>query len=271
MVGRRSRRSDDRRLMGNHQRCWLWGRHAVLESLRSSRWHPLLIRHTPALLPESAIAEVLRLCERWQIPLEQAEATHLERQCGRTDHQGLIAQMPEYPYLRAQDLIALCHESPEPCVLLLDRIQDPHNLGAILRSAEVLGIEGVFVPEREQSEINAQVVRSSAGAVHHLPIARVPSLTEVCRELQQHGFRLAAASEKSSQTVCQTNLRGPLGLMIGNEGQGPARELLELADLQLRIPQAGQISSLNAAVAAGIFCYEALRQRQSPLSPGPSP
>lgn len=253
--GKRSRSSS---LMGNHQKCWLWGRHALLELLRADQWHPLEIG-VARDFPETELNEIRRWAERRRCPVEMWSDDELEQRCRAPDHQGLIARMPEFPYRDPQAVIASLPQNGW-CVLL-DGIQDPFNFGAILRSAEVLGAAAAFVGTAGQSPVNSQVVRSSAGAVLHLPLARAATLGEVARSLQARGMRLYGASEKGTLAPRECDLNGSVGLVIGNEGRGISAEMLGLCNLLLTIPQAGRVGSLNAAVAAGILCYEVARQR----------
>lgn len=255
--GKRSRKTS---LMGNHQRCWLWGRHSVIELLRADRWHPIELGMS-ADLPTNVAREVRAWAGRHNCPVESWTADEIEDRCRASDHQGLIARMPEFPYHSVEELLPTLPASGW-CVLL-DGIQDPFNFGAILRSAEVLGASAAFVGGDQQCGVTAQVVRSSAGAVLHLPLARGESLNQIAKSLKSRGFQLCGASEKATQTPSEVDFRQPTCLLIGNEGRGISPELLALCDQTVAIPQAGKVGSLNAAVAAGILCYEIGRQRCS--------
>ncbi len=261
LVGRRRTKRRNTGFAGNHQRCWLWGRHAVLETLRGGRWLPNQIRIASELLSGTQIREVTELAAVHAVPCVEVVSGDLDQLCGRHEHQGLMARMPEFPLADVADTLQQLSTQPAAFVLILDRIQDPFNFGAILRSAEILGAAAVFVADREQATVNSHVVRSSAGAVNHLPIAQTESLPELLRSLQQLEFKVAGASEKANTAPAEVDLTGKLALLIGNEGSGPEPELLEKCDLLLSIPQVGQVASLNAAVAAGILCYEVARQR----------
>ena len=245
--------------MGNHQKCWLWGRHSVLELLRADRWTPLEIGLGPGL-PTAVISEVQKWAQRHHCPLESWSDAEIEDRCRASDHQGLIARMPEFPY-RGVDELLQSWPANAWCILL-DGIQDPFNFGAILRSAEVLGAHAAFVGGEQQCGVTAQVVRSSAGAVLHLPLARGDSALAVARSLKSRDFQLCGASEKATQSPSEVDFRRPTCLVIGNEGRGISPELLAQCDQTVAIPQSGQVGSLNAAVAAGILCYEIGRQRR---------
>jgi len=246
--------------MGNHQKCWLWGRNVVLETLRAAVWKPYELLHA-ADLAAAVLDEVRRLASERNIPLQVATDRQFRDQIRAEDHQGLAARMPPFPYRDGFDVLRTLAALPAPFVLLLDGIQDPFNYGAILRSAEIFGVDAVFVGSTRQAEVTAQVVRSSAGAVNHLALARVDSLAGLAEELRSRRIAVWAASEKGTKTPWEIGLAGPAALVIGNEGTGVSAELLERCDGSLTIPQAGRTNSLNAAVAAGILCYEICRQR----------
>ncbi len=252
--GKRSRKLP---LMGNHQKCWLWGRHSVVELLRADRWHPIEIG-MGADLPIAIIREVRAWAQRHNCLVESWTTDEIEDRCRASDHQGLIARMPEFPYHSVEELVATLPLTGW-CVLL-DGIQDPFNFGAILRSAEVLGASAAFIGGDQQCGVTAQVVRSSSGAVLHLSLARGDSLSQIAKSLQTRGFQLCGASEKATQAPSKVNFRQPTCLLIGNEGRGISAELLALCDQTVAIPQSGKVGSLNAAVAAGILCYEIGRQ-----------
>lgn len=263
MVGRNRRTkkaSAKAPLMGNHQKCWLWGRHSVMELLRTDRWQPLELGISHSL-PESLSQEVKQWAADHHCPLEVWSDPEIEARCRASDHQGLIARMPEFPYLTVDE--ALRTMPGGAWCTLLDGVQDPFNFGAILRSAEVLGASAAFVGDEQQCSVTAQVVRSSVGAVLHLPLARGADVCEIGRSLKAKGYQLCAASEKATRAPSDVDLRRPTCLVIGNEGRGISAPLLGICDQMIAIPQVGQVGSLNAAVAAGILFYEAGRQRRN--------
>lgn len=242
------------KLIGNHQRCWLWGRHAVLETVQAGKWLPVEVyvsrdEATSACIPfEDAGVRVVR---------ESSE--ELTKLCGKSEHQGWVAKMPEYPYSTLEELLS--NLSPSSFLILLDAVQDPFNFGSILRSAEVFGADGVIVSEEHQAKVSIHVARSSVGAVNWLPIAEVDDLIAAADQLHHAGLKLVAATEKGTQAPSEYAFDQPTVLIIGNEGAGVRDELMEQVDAQVAIPQSGHIQSLNAAVAAGILCYEVQRQR----------
>ena len=258
MVQQPRRKRKKQPLLGSHQRCWLWGRHTVLETLRAGKW-PVLELRLADRLPPAALAEARTLAAELNVPAFVESGDGLTRRCRTAEHQGYAAKMPPYPYDAPEEILR--HASSRPLLVVLDSIQDPHNFGAILRSAEVLGLDGVLTGEQGQVEVTSLVARSSAGAVNHLRIARETDLGGALRRLRERGLTLVAASEKAARPLFACDFRRPAAVVIGNEGFGIREELLQLCDEQVTIPQSGRIGSLNAAVSAGILFYEALRQR----------
>lgn len=256
---RHGRGKGKKRLLGSHQKCWLWGRNVVLETLSAGRWE-ILELYLVDTLEKGLLAEVQALARVRNVPVRIEPVEVLEKYCHTQEHQGLLARMAEYPYCGESELIGSL--SGPSLVMILDGIQDPYNFGAILRSAEIFGAQAVFIPLAGQVGVTSMVARSSAGAVNRLPIARVESLEETIGSLQDRGIIVVAASEKAETALGEHDFNKPVAIIVGNEGRGVSPGLLERCDRTLRIPQMGSIGSLNAAVAAGIFLYEAARQRQ---------
>ncbi|MBI1310342.1 23S rRNA (guanosine(2251)-2'-O)-methyltransferase RlmB [bacterium] len=261
MVGRKrrnSRRQNRQSLLGGHQKCWLWGRHVVMESLDAGRWLPLELVLSSELdddVRESVTDQAAKLV----IPVQTEPHSRLTQLSGARDHQGLLAKMPPFPYASVAD--SLAGASEPPFFLVLDAIQDPFNFGAICRVACVFGVDAVMIGSQSQVDVTSQVARSSAGAVNRLTICRVDDLADLARQLQSNGVRLAATSPHATSRLDNAPLDEPLAMIIGNEGAGVTNELAALCDLTVSIPQATNFDSLNAAVSTGIVCYEVLRQR----------
>lgn len=258
MVERYRRRKGQPKLLGNHQKCWLWGRNVVTETLRAARW-PVLELH----LSDSLLAEELSVAEHWSrsndIALTIEPNERLTNLCHSREHQGYLAKMAAFPYDRVVDVLAVAQATP--LFAILDGLQDPHNFGAVIRSAHVLGVDALFVPTRGQVEVTAQVARSSAGAVNHLRIAQADDLVTLVSELRSRGVRVIGTSQNAARRVFESDLTSGVAIVIGNEGSGIRDELLSACDELVTIPQFGAIESLNAAVSAGILFYEAQRQR----------
>lgn len=258
MVSRARRKKGRGQLLGNHQRCWLWGRNVVLETLRAGRW-PILELHLAETLPAAEQEVAVPLAGAAGVPVEFASAKSLQQRCRSGDHQGYVAKMAPFPYDEWQPLLE--RSSAAPLHVVLCGIQDPFNFGAILRAAEVLGVDGVFVGASGQAEVNSLVARSSAGAINHIALGRAVDLRDVVKAMQSRGVVVIAATEMAETPCWDCDLARPATLLLGNEGSGIPAELLQLCDERVTIPQSGQVGSLNAAVAAGVLFAEARRQR----------
>jgi 23S rRNA (guanosine2251-2'-O)-methyltransferase len=270
----RNRRSNSG-LAGNHQRSWLWGRHAVLETLKAGRW-PIVELFVDANQPQTELAEVERLAEPLDIEMELADSDRLTQLSQTYEHQGFLARMGEFPCEDSESMMQAARTATQhvasnsaasasarlpPLFVVCDRIQDAHNFGAILRSCDAMKLDGIVIGERYQSSITPHVARSSAGAVNHQRIFRVPLLTEAVAMLKQAQFQIIAATEKSATTLWDADLSRPTVVLIGSETSGIASELLAHCDTHVAIPMLGGVNSLNAAVAAGIVLYECRRQQ----------
>lgn len=258
MVERYRRNQGRRKLLGNHQKCWIWGRNVVTETLDAGRWEIVELRLSESL-PPAELAQLRDTAERRDIPLFVESHEALRKRCHSAEHQGLLAKMTEFPYAEAEAVLA--DRPVAPFYVILDGIQDPYNFGAIVRSAEVLGAVGVFIAREQQVGVTSLVARTSAGAVNHVPIARVDDLPALARRMLDLGQTLIAATEAAGTPLFDCDFRGPAAIVIGNEGRGIRDELLKLCTAHVSIPQTGRVGSLNAAVAASILFYEAARQR----------
>jgi len=248
------------RKLGNHNRSWIWGRHVVLETLRVGAWTPLVVQVSPRCAHDVA-AEVRARCQQQQIECHAETDAALSKTCRAEDHQGLAAHMPEFPYADFDPL--LINTATRPSWLVLDGIQDSFNFGAMVRTAVELGLQALMIGTVEQSGVNSQVARSSAGGVNHVPIVQVATLAEGVRRLKDCQVQLVAASEKAQRLVQDVDLTLPTAIVIGNEGRGISEAVWSQCDTHVRIPTTGKLGSLNAAVAAAIMGYELVRQRRS--------
>jgi 23S rRNA (guanosine2251-2'-O)-methyltransferase len=244
----------------NHNRAWIWGRHVVGETLRAGRW-PILELVLSDKLDAPAREEFRRLAQHTNVSVTESDDERLTKLCHAADHQGCAARMGEYPYLSGGAFLDLLTAHSK--IVVLDRIQDPFNFGAMIRSVECLGLDGILIGAVEQAGINSQVARSSAGAVNHVPIGRVDDLPAIVSELTRKQWQIWGATERGAVPVEQAKFRAPLALIIGNEGTGIRSDLLSLCTATVQIPMAGRVGSLNAAVSAGILCYEVVRHRDS--------
>ena len=263
------RKNRHRQLQASHQKNWLTGRYAVLETLRSGRW-PVDQLSLADDMSQSEWLEIQQLAESAEVPFQQLSRDRLSELCGSRHHQGFLARMAEYPFLSVENLVKLAVdqagvEAPvaTPLIVICDRIQDTFNFGAILRCCDAVQVAGVVIGESEQAGVTPQVARSSAGAVNHVPIAVAANLVEAVQAVRSGGFSIAAASEKSKATAWDCDLSQQIALIVGSEAHGVCDELLELCTQHVRIPMLGQVSSLNVAVATGILLYEIRRQQPS--------
>ena len=259
MVGqRRKKQRSNKSLMSNHQKSWLRGRNVIVEALEAGRWLPNEMVLSEQLA-EELVRPIIDSASVLQVPFEVASHERLTQLCGARDHQGVIARMPPFPYF---DVETVMKQAANPALfLILDSLQDPFNFGAVCRSAGVFGVDGIFVAEAEQAEVNSQVARSSAGAINRLRIARAENLCETVDQLKASGVRTVATSPRAELRIDQLNGTVPLALVIGNEGEGVSDGLLKQYDELVTIPQATGFESLNAAVSTGIMLYEIHRQR----------
>jgi 23S rRNA (guanosine2251-2'-O)-methyltransferase len=254
MVGRRRKQ----KLLGNHQSSWVWGQNVVQELLKSDHWLPVEILVADDLDPEvtGPIGESAR---DLGISFELTTRDRITQLCKATDHQGMLAKMPAFPYLAVEELVDGL--TSDPLLILLDGIQDPFNFGAICRSAVVFGVDGIILGERNQVGVTSQVVRSAAGAINQLNIAKSSDLLGTVQQLNSNSVQTLATSLTADTELPYAKLCGALAIVIGNEGEGVRQSIAAECQSQVRIPQPGNFDSLNAAVATGVVLYEVTRQK----------
>lgn len=237
------------------------GRNAVLEAFRSGK--PIDKVFVLDGCQDGPVRTVVREAKKHDTILNFVGKDRLNQisQTGR--HQGVIAYAAAYDYATVDDMLALAEERGEdPFVVLLDNIEDPHNLGAIIRTANLAGAHGVIIPKRRAVGLTATVAKTSAGALNYTPVAKVTNLAKTMDDLKEKGLWFVCA-DMGGESMYRLNLTGPIGLVIGNEGEGVGRLVKEKCDFVASIPMKGQIDSLNASVAAGVLAYEIVRQRMS--------
>lgn len=240
---------------------YVWGRNPVLETLRSGRKVKRLLV-VEGQREASALTNIFQESSRRQIPVETVTRQRLDQLSQGAIHQGCLAIVEARSYAAIDDLLELAREKNEdPFLLILDAVQDVNNLGSLLRTAEAVGAHGVIIPQHHAAEINATVIKTSAGATEHLLIAQETNLTRTIEMLKKANIWVIGLVGETQTEYDQADLTGPLALVVGNEGKGISRLVREHCDLLIRLPMHGQINSLNAAVAGSIALYEALRQR----------
>ncbi len=235
------------------------GRNAVMEAFRSGK----TIDRVYVLkgCQDGPINSILREARKHDTLVNFVAKERLDQMSETGKHQGVIASAAAYAYAEVEDMLKLAEEKGEPPFLfLLDDIEDPHNLGAIIRTANLAGAHGVIIPKRRAVGLTATVARTSAGALNYTPVAKVTNLSATIEELKEKGLWFVCA-DMGGTTMYDMNLTGPIGLVIGNEGDGVSRLVKEKCDFVASIPMKGEIDSLNASVAAGVLAYEIVRQR----------
>lgn len=207
------------------------------------------------------IKQLLGQLRQREIPVQHVPVEKLNSITGK-NHQGVVAYLSAIPYCNITTLLPSVYEAGEdPLVLLLDGVSDVRNFGAIARSAECSGAHAIVIPTTGSARINADAIKTSAGALHRIPVCRHRDLSAVSRFLQESGLRLFAATERAEKTCFEADMQGPVGMILGSEERGISGELLRTADTEIRIPLKGNIASLNVSVAAGILLFEVVRQR----------
>lgn len=240
------------------------GRNAVMEALKGSRSvNKLMIANGST---EGSIKEIIAVAKEKGVNIQYCDRSKLDSIARGIRHQGVLAQVAPVQYAELEDILQVAKDRNEPpFIVLLDELEDPHNLGAILRTADAAGVHGVLIPKHRSCPLSATVAKTSAGAVEHVPVARVGNLVQTIKKLKQEGLWVAAA-DMDGKDYYDTDLTGPLLLIIGSEGQGVGRLVKEQCDFVVRIPMVGRINSLNASVAGSILMYEAMKQRRKALN-----
>ncbi len=251
----------------------IFGRHPVREALRG---------HVPVrrlwLLASRAdrgpLAELRRAAARLGVPVQLASRAELDRLSGGQNHQGVVAEVAPYRYSSLDEILAFAERRGEPpFVLVLDHLNDVHNFGALVRTAEAAGLHGVIIPARRSVAVTPAVYKTSAGAVVHMRVARVPNLGQALRHLAERGVWNVGLDPQGPHRYDRVDLRGPLSIVVGAEGKGLSRLVRRTCDLLVHLPVRGRVASLNASVAGAVLIYEALRQRAGGAeerAPGPA-
>lgn len=235
------------------------GRNPVLEAIKAGRSiDKILIKKGKY---EGSIIPVVKKAKEAGIIIQETERSKLDAVAEGGNHQGVIAYVSAYEYVSVADILNKAKEKGEaPFVIICDKITDPHNLGAIIRTANCVGAHGVIIPKRGSAGLNSAAVKTSAGAVEYTGVAKVTNISDTIEKLKKEGLWIAAA-DMDGQPMYEVDLKGALGIVIGSEGEGVSRLVKEKCDFIVSIPMRGEINSLNASVAAGVVMYEALRQR----------
>lgn len=239
---------------------YIVGRNAVREALRSGRTIQRLFITNDKV--QGSLQEIIGLAKDKGIELRRVDDKQLSKYADGVVHQGVVALAAPVKFADLGEVLQNWSSDKAPLLILLDGIEDPHNMGAIIRTAECCGATAVLIPKRHTAPINATVAKTSAGALESIPLVQVGNVAQTIEELKKQGFWVLAAHMEGQQTLYQADLTSPLVLVIGNEGKGLSRLTKERCDFLVTIPMYGRINSLNASVAAAILMYEAVRQRQ---------
>ena len=237
------------------------GRNAVLEAFRSGKTIDKLFVLDGC--QDGPVKSIIREAKKTDTIINFVDKERLDRLAGTGHHQGVVAQAAAYEYAEVEDILKAAKDKGEaPFIFILDEIEDPHNLGAIIRTANQAGAHGVIIPKRRAVGLTATVAKTSAGAINYTPVAKVTNISKTVEDLKKQGMWFVCA-DMDGTTMYDLNLTGPIGLVIGNEGSGVGRLVKEKCDFVASIPMKGDIDSLNASVAAGVLAYEIVRQRMT--------
>ena len=240
---------------------WIGGRRPVAEALAAGREaHRLLVSKSARPSPE--LKQVLARAREASVPVETVPGDRIATLAGFDGHQGVLLEVGERRWADPAEMLARAAVAGrDPLVLLLEHLQDPVNFGTLLRSAEAAGVDGVIFPERGAAPLSAAAVKSSAGASEHLLLARVESLGQALRDLQERGLHVVAADQDAPASAWETDLTGPMAVVVGGEGEGISGATRRRVDLLVSFPMSGQVASLNAATAGALLLFEVVRQR----------
>lgn len=237
------------------------GRNAISEALRSGRVIDTLLVAKGER--NGSIGRIIAQCREKEIVIKEVDRKKLDFMCGHGNHQGVAAYAAAHEYAEVEDIFALAAERKEdPFIIICDEIEDPHNLGAIIRTAEAAGAHGIIIPKRRNASLTWAVGKAAAGALEYMPVARVGNLASLIDEIKKRGVWVYSA-DMDGKMWSDTDFSGPCALVIGSEGSGVSRLVREKSDFIVSLPMKGKINSLNASVAAGIMMYEVVRRRQN--------
>ncbi|WP_296627090.1 23S rRNA (guanosine(2251)-2'-O)-methyltransferase RlmB [uncultured Negativibacillus sp.] len=241
----------------NQESSVIAGRNAVTEALKKGR--PIDCIYILKGADRGSMGKIVALAKERGIPIKDAAAQKLDSLCDGVVHQGVAAMAACHDFSTMEDIFEKAGDQP-PFIIICDNIEDPHNLGAIIRTAEAAGAHGVIIPKRRGVGLTATVAKTSAGAIEYMPVVRVANIVSTIEELKQKGLWIFCA-DMDGQPWCSTDMSGPIGVVVGAEGNGVSRLTKEHCDFVVSLPMNGQVNSLNASVAAAIVIYEAVRQR----------
>ena len=236
------------------------GRNSVIELLESKKdINKIFVTKGEK---HGSINKILAMARERNVIIVEKDKRQMEQMAQTPNYQGVIAIVPPFEYCEIEDILEDAkNKNEDPFVLILDEIEDPHNLGSIIRTAETAGVHGVIIPKRRAASVNSTVSKVSAGAVEHMKIARVTNISDSIQKLKDNGLWICGTDIDAKNYYYDQDLKGPLGIVIGNEGQGMSEKVKKNCDFLVKIPMKGKVTSLNASVSTGIVVYEAVKQR----------
>lgn len=236
------------------------GRNAVMEALKGDRTIEAIYVSNNKL--EGSINAIMGMAKEQKILIKEVDKRKLDSMCDGETHQGVIAKVTPFKYSEVSDIFELAEQKGEsPFIVILDEVEDPHNLGSIARTAELFGVHGIIIPKRRSASVTATVYKSSVGAIEHVKVAKVNNINSTIDELKEKGVWIYGADIRAEEYSHEVDYSGPCALVIGNEGRGMSKLTVQKCDKLIKIPMVGKINSLNASVAGGIMMYEVLKGR----------
>jgi 23S rRNA (guanosine2251-2'-O)-methyltransferase len=237
------------------------GKNPVVEALKAGRSiNKIWISESAQ---RSQVQAIYQLAKEQGVIVQSVDKRKIDQMAGDSQHQGVVASVAAHTYVEVEDLLQSARKKGDtPLFLLLDEIEDPHNLGSILRSADCTGVHGVIIPKRRAVGLTATVAKTSAGAIEYVPVARVANMVQTIELLKKEGFWITGTDASGNQTMSEPDYRVPTAIVIGSEGKGMGRLIKEKCDFIVRIPMVGHVNSLNASVAAALMMFEVLKQRR---------
>ncbi len=236
------------------------GRNAVMEALKGDRTIEAIYVSNNKL--EGSINAIMGMAKEQKILIKEVDKRKLDSMCDGETHQGVIAKVTPFKYSEVSDIFELAEQKGEaPFIVILDEVEDPHNLGSIARTAELFGVHGIIIPKRRSASVTATVYKSSVGAIEHVKVAKVNNINSTIEELKEKGVWIYGADIRAEEYSHEVDYSGPCALVIGNEGRGMSKLTVQKCDKLIKIHMVGKINSLNASVAGGIMMYEVLKGR----------
>lgn len=241
--------------MVKNMKQYIYGKNPIMEALKGASVYKVY------MLNGNKDQKIFNLCRTYQVPLEFVDKKEFDRKVGKVVHQGVMAYVENYHYYSVNEILSAIPENKQPLLLMLDGLEDPHNLGAILRTCDAVGADGVIIGKNRSVGLNATVAKVSTGAIHHVKVAQVTNLTRTLEELKKKGFWIVGCELENSQDYREVDYNMPAVLVIGSEGFGMSRLVKKSCDINVVLPMVGHVNSLNASVAAAVLLYQVYNSR----------